>query len=88
MLLNDLMPEVHGLGFFDEQNIKNKTSAKLLSDKFILKYIINKQLENGLIERIKFKEINSDKEWVVYRSLIVTSDTADSDVEHIKLQID
>lgn len=81
-----LSPEIHHLGLFDIESVKNKTSARLLTIEFIQKFIIDLELKEGRIEKIQFKDQKSGQEQTLYKSLI--NHDKDDDMEHIELQID
>lgn len=87
MLLDELLPEIHELGLFDVENVKNKTSAKLLNLDFIQSIIIDRELDEGRVEKIQFTDQKSKKSQILYKSLITEADSND-DMEHIELQID
>ena len=85
VLLRELLPEIHNLYLFDVETVKNKTSARLLDITFIRKYIIDKELNEGRIEKVQFKDQQSKTEKTLYKSLIPHNN---NDMEHIELQID
>ena len=85
VLLRELLPEIHNLYLFDVETVKNKTSARLLDITFIRKYIIDKELNEGQIEKVQFKDQQSKTEKTLYKSLIPHNN---DDMEHIELQID
>lgn len=87
MLFDELLPEIHELGLFDVENVKNKTSAKLLNLDFIQSIIVDGELDEGRIEKIQFTDQKSKKSQILYKSLIKEADN-NEDMEHIELQID
>lgn len=87
VLFDELLPEIHELGLFDVENVKNKTSAKLLNLDFIQSIIIDRELDEGRVEKIQFTDQKSKQSQILYKSLIADESGSD-DMEHIELQID